>query len=745
VFAVALSAVFSLSVYAQTVGASLENEHLRVTFDEKTGSLTGFRALATGHEFIGENNGGLWEIETARGQINPAMAGAFHWRRGGEKGDQLELEWTDFAPVQMQGLRVTATLALAGDEPSSHWQIALDGIAALSPTSVRFPRISSITAQENEVLAVPVWMGERTRRARDLLCGESGGRFEWEYPGTLSMQCMTLYRKGGAGLYLFCDDTGAQAKRFAVFGKKDRSLGFELTQLMKSGADGADAYRSPYKVALGAFEGDWFTVARRYRDWGLKQSWAQESRLKTGVTPEWLTETGLWVWNRGRSGGVLPPALALQSRAQIPVSVFWHWWHGCAYDAGFPEYLPPREGAEAFQAALKQAQDNGLHAIVYMNQRLWGMTAASWTTENAERFAVKGRDGKVAPEVYNTFMKVPCASMCMGTSFWRDKYAGIASEVIMKLGVDGIYMDQACSSLACFDPAHGHPLGGGSYWMNGFRLLQADIRERCGTRKVTLAGEGCGETWLPYLDAMLSLQVSMERYAAPGDWEPIPFFHAVYHGYGVFYGNYSSLAMPPYDDLWPAEYAPKEPLKTLDRKYSGQFRLEQARAFAWGQQPTLANFLERQFEECSSELAYVQSLAKLRYDARKYLLHGTMLSVFDDLTTSDEIDFSRLSIYAGQQEDRVKEYRKMAPTVLATAWRAPDGDVAVVVVNITNRPQAFDLKLDAAQYGIADGSTISVRTIDGVKPLDKVLANGIDLRIELAEAAACVYEFTSKK
>ena len=27
-----------------------------------------------------------------------------------------------------------------------------------------------------------------------------------------------------------------------------------------------------------------------------------------------------------------------------------------------------------------------------------------------------------------------------------------------------------------------------------------------------LAGEGCGEGWLPYLDLMLSLQVSRERY-----------------------------------------------------------------------------------------------------------------------------------------------------------------------------------------------------------------------------------------
>ena len=47
--------------------------------------------------------------------------------------------------------------------------------------------------------------------------------------------------------------------------------------------------------------------------------------------------------------------------------------------------------------------------MVYMNQRAWGMTTRSWTNEAAERFAVKGEDGKVHPEVYNTFTSQPCA------------------------------------------------------------------------------------------------------------------------------------------------------------------------------------------------------------------------------------------------------------------------------------------------------------------------------------------------
>ena len=67
----------------------------------------------------------------------------------------------------------------------------------------------------------------------------------------------------------------------------------------------------------------------------------------------------------------------------------------------------------------------------------------------------------------------------MGTDFWRNKYAGLAERAVTELGVNGIYMDQACTSLACYDPQHGHPVGGGIYWMQAFALLESDIRRRC--------------------------------------------------------------------------------------------------------------------------------------------------------------------------------------------------------------------------------------------------------------------------
>ncbi len=723
----------------------IANGRLRAAFDAEHGGITAFTDLENGFEYLADvtESGGLWRIDLlppGTPPVSPLQAQSFVPALAAD-GRCLEGIWGAFGIEAAPDLRVSVTTTLAPDAPASYWRIAISGLGALRVAAVRFPRVAAIVPQEGETLAAPVWMGECTQRAREMLSPANGPRrtFEWEYPGLLSVQCLAVYRPGGPGLYLACDDTSQARKLFAAFGDDRGGLGFEVAHLPESGAAGS--YAPGYAVELSAFQGDWFTAAERYRASAPGRHFQQQSRRKTGVVPAWLLDTGAWVWNRGPSANVAGPALVLQERLGLPVSVFWHWWHGCAYDMGFPEYLPPREGAEPFQRAVATMHEEGLHAIVYMNQRLWGMTTPSWEREGAERFAVKGPDGTIRPEVYNTFTRAPCASMCMGTPFWRNVYAGIAEEVLNRYRVDGIYMDQACSSLACYDPAHGHPQGGGTYWMQGFQTLAADIRARAGHNTPVLAGEGCGEAWLPHLDLMLSLQVSMERYAAPGNWTPIPFFHAVHHDATVLYGNYSSLTMPPYDDLWPAETAPKTPLQLLDRKYATQFYLEQARAFAWGQQPTIANFRPRHIEERPEEMAYFFRLARVRAQALPYLRDGVMLG-FPRLEVPEvAFEASRLSIYAGQGE-AVKEFSMRHASALGAAWKHPsDGSVAVAFASIVNTPLNFEQTLDATVLPLPHSGAIHRITEAGRAQAGTFREGRVTFRVELKPLDACVYVF----
>lgn len=723
----------------------LESDTLRLDFDNVKGQLTQLTDKQNGHSFVEfQKDDALWSLHLRPpsdiGIITPDSANTFKTEPRKDDKSTLELIWQDFGLEKAPELRVVVHVSLAPKESNAYWSIAIENTGNLTLDSLRFPRLPGIAAQQNERLAAPIWMGQLAKEPRVFLCKpEKPGRLEWAYPGLLSLQAFALYSEGGPGIFLATEDTQAFVKRFSIFGGPENRLGIEIAHLPESSTESQNRYEPAYRVVTGTFEGDWFTAAERYRTWALEQAWAENARLRTGAVNDWATETALWIWNRGRSEQVLSPAIAIKERTGLPVSVFWHWWHGCPYDIGFPEYLPPREGTDAFRNAVKNAREAGVNAMVYMNQRLWGMTTESWEKEGAERYAVKGPDGKIHPETYNTFQPAPCAAMCMGTSFWRDKYAGLAEEAVLDLGISAIYMDQACLSLACYDPTHGHPIGGGTYWVNGFRMLQADIRERCAD--VVLAGEGCGEAWLPYLDLMLSLQVSMERYAHPGVWEPIPFFHAVYHGYGIFFGNYSSLTMPPYDELWPAEFAPAEPLKLLDTKFSQQFRLEQARAFVWGQQPTIANFLPAHFEERPAEIAYLMQLAKLRMRGLNYLLHGTMLRPPVLQIPDEEIDVSRLSIYAGQK-DALKQYRQSFPRVMASAWLAQDHDVAVVLANVSKEPQAVSLDLPADAYPLPTSATLFRIDADGRQEIGPVPAEA-HIDCTLPSEGAYIFEFSA--
>lgn len=750
------------------------NSQLQLGFDARDGHLREFHDLNAAHHHLADRAGELWEVKflTAAGPLVllPTQARSFRTELLPGNRQRLRLIWSEFGPDPARTMRVEVDGQLAADAATSFWNFRIEGLGPLVPDRLVFPRVSGLSPQANERLAVPVWQGQLAIDPRRRLNPPGGNpqRWEWEYPGMLALQCLAYYREDGPGFYLACDDASTERKSFAVFGRALDGVGCEIVHIPERNRATHGRFELPYRVELGAFVGDWFTAAERYRAWATNQNWARQSRLRRGLVPDWVQQTGMWVWNRGRSPGVLVPAVELQQQLGLPVSVLWHWWHGCSYDTGFPEYLPPREGTAPFRSALAAAHQHDVHALVYMNQRLWGMTTRSWTNENAERFAVKDAAGKIHPEVYNTFTKAPCVPMCMGTEFWRKTYAGLAEQAIGGLRVDGIYMDQACTSLACYDPAHGHPSGGGRYWMAGFQVLAADIRQRTrlgvgrstgihgavvapkfaetppAKSVVALAGEGCGEPWLPYLDLMLSLQISRERYSTPDGWETIPFFNAVYHDCVVTFGNYSSLTMPPYDDLWPAEFAPAEPLKLLDPKFAPQFYLEQLRAFVWGQQPTVANFLPAHLQQRATETEYATRLAKLRSRFPQYLLHGTMLRPPCLEVAEAAIDISRLSIYAGQQGG-LKVYEKRVPLALASAWRAADGAVAVVLGSIADESQAVALELSLEAYGLPEWVWVYRTDLTGRELVGEFTASGSPLRLTLPPRGACVLELRPRR
>lgn len=720
----------------------VQNAKLVFGFDDGNGSLIEMKDRTNGHDFV-RGASSIWQIERYDGgkPVTPADARVFVSRSVDTNG--LELTWSDFGLSEAPDMRVVVLVSMHADTAVADWRIALRSTGAMTFEQVRFPRVEGIVRQKNEELVIPRWMGTLARDPQAVLHDTAGKprRLQYDYPGALSLQLVTLYSAGGPGFYAATDDTLAYRKSFALWGAPNDTRGYELVHPLEDPQVAHGEWSPRYAAVLGTFTGDWYDAAERYREWGTKQKWARESRLQQKLVPEWLLRTGMWVWNRGVSPKVLPPAQALQEALGLPVSVFWHWWHNGPYDTSFPDYLPPREGVAPFMKAVADADSAGLHAMVYMNQRLWCTGTPSWGPDAAAA-AVKERDGKVRTEVYNTFDPKPCATMDVTQPYWRDKYAGIADTVIDNYGLHGIYMDQAVLSLVCWDPSHGHPLGGGNYWMHGFEKLAKQIRDNVRPdRPLLLAGEGAGEAWLPSLDLMLTLQVSQERYSAPNSgWEPIPLFQAVYHAYGITYGSYSSLVLPPYDELWPAATTPGDTLALFDVRFRRQFYLEQARSFVWGLQPTIANFRVSQLSDRPAEIAFMNNLAKLRARVPEYLLYGTFLRPPRLDVNRVTLDLSRVSIYAARRGGPTMSQADY-PAAIAGAWRAANGNVLVAVTSIVDERGTVTFDVDPRAYGFTKAGTIERIGVEGKQKFGEFANQPIPVRLEIPAGGAVLLEF----
>lgn len=725
----------------------IENGKITLGFEENTGAFVVFRNSDNSHDFLDPRilPESLWEVDLLSPSgiktIDMTTPSDFHFLK--RDPYSLVLTWDNFKEIENNDFKVTVLVTLQNNKPLSSWKISVEGTAGENLSRVVFPIITGIKDLGDEYLAAPKWMGEKLKNPRSHLLKLPGEekKYELKYPGRMSLQCIALYNDSEKfGLYTACNDSLAYVKNFSYELDTLNSLTYKMVNYPSIDSL-ANNYAPPYEAIIGSFKGDWISAAEQYREWGSKQRWSLESRFKKGLTSSSIEKTALWIWNRGRSDNVLVPAKDLKQKLGLPVNVFWHWWHGCSYDDGFPEYFPPREGKESFITAMTSAQDEGIGAIVYMNQMQWGTNTESWGKENASRYAVKDINGNLNTHVYNVFTGKSLTTMCMGTQFWKDKYSSLCDIAVNTYQTNGVYMDQACFSFLCYDKTHGHSIGGGNYWLKNFAKLTQQIRSKFSQKNDPfLAGEGVSEAWLPYLDAFLTLQVSMERYAGDNGWEPIPFFQAVYHQYAITYGNYSSLIVPPYDELWPKEYAPSDQLELLDESYNKQFLMEQARSFVWGLQPTISNYQNFLSSERKEEIDFLLNLAKVRYRGLKYLLHGKFLRSPDMEFPEQELKMSRLSIYAGKTGESVTTFQKIYPLIYSGTWKSDDNQVGIALASISDDPFHVDFSINSDDYELPPSGRLNIIDAEGKKFMTAYSNGKIQVDFTLQAKQLCIIE-----
>lgn len=583
----------------------------------------------------------------------------------------LEIEWSEPEDKRLAGLSAHCQVGLRGKQ--SAWRLRIDNPSAdWGIRRVRFPQVVVGRLGESaadDYLVTPNASG-RLLRAPLLRPPD----FRGTYPsGRVTMQFMCHYDADG-GLYVGFHDPLASTKEIhcrAASGRSALDLAFDWPNA-DMGVAGSD-FEHPGEAVLAAFGGDWFDAARIYKRWASRKAkwWPRANAGGRPDTPRWMAEIAIWGLMSGEPKNVVGPMKDFARYMGVPTAVHWYSWHQIPFDNDYPHYFPTKQG---FAAAVRELQAAGVRVMPYINGRLWDSDLDDF--ENmAIRYAAKNEKGDHYVEVYGSGEKL--VPMCPATRLWQEK----VQEIVLRLvgpecGVDGVYIDQiaAAAPRLCFDSSHGHPLGGGHWWTaDGYWPMLSSLQRRLPPGKM-ITSECNAESYCRWVDGFLTWHFQNQG--------QIPLFAAVYGGN----------------------------VQLFSRAYRGKdklaYRMKAAQSLVFGEQ---IGWINANIIQDEVNGPFFRRMARLRYALLRYLSWGEMAR-----PPALEGDIPEVTAdWAWRDEWLVTD-----SAIQRGAWRARDGRVALIFVNVTDGPLSAMLRFDGTDYGFpaARRVTVQARAEDGTAP-----------------------------
>lgn len=645
----------------------------------------------TGTEWLSGQKGPLWEINwktpsDVRWTNDTLEIPKCSWQAGGD-AIVLNMVWPSKS-FEKGSASVTAEIHFPSDDSVPRFSIAVKNDAPSAGIwSVRYPMLSGV-GRKGSVDAIAGTLGT-SRLIR---------RFQGEIVDHLFAEQLRVLTQGESSLYIATEDPKSWQKYY----RYKAGEGLDILVLPDDTAVPGKSYEQPFPVLVGPIKGDWFDATQRYRDWGLKQTWAKRGPVENWKGPgKKMGETMLWLQTLSPDANNVPKQvdslLALNQRLGVPTGVhYYQWW---AKDAFSPTVL-----TAGFKAGLPQGWDPlrkaGMEILPYFNVLYW---KAGWRGEKKETewpnvkevdpgFAtarvaacrpypgVEGDDSadeKFA--VYEDYYMVYGGNnvmipMCRETKLWQDHLLALA-RLMVETGNDMVYLDQGGvpPRSPCFDPSHGHKLGGGGQWAEGTRKMIELIKFGTG-RELAISCEGAFEG---YLDLVENHFMHYWPWLAKKD-TLCPLFESIYHDYTLFMG-----AVKPHPDA--NAYAIDVGTRLL---FGNQFRAE-AKMF---NNPKFAD-----------QSAFVDRMAKLRKVGSPYLVAGRLVRP----PNWQEVP-ARIRADWVIKNDQLLQTISF-PAMERAAFRLGDGSEALFVVNFSDQPSSAFLNLQEW----ASGAALSVTYSDG--------------------------------
>jgi len=648
-------------------GIILANSHVRLNFEPNGMGLAALVDLESGMNHVQPLEGKhlLWQVSLAHGTQNekvnnnfaPCNYAQMEELSGG--GERAMLEWNDLKWWHEERvLSIRVTVELPPDSGIARWWISVSNKSNYwGLWSVDFPYVNGVPESGKYDLARPAFgSGGQLLKAFT-------GKIQARYPaGDWPMQFLALSRSRDS-IYFASMDSEARAKDFVVESASSNMCLVHYPENM--GVTGSD-YPGYYPTEFGVYRGTWLEAVQRYRAWALRQKWAQRGKLseRTDV-PETIKNVGAWimddwVWSgaQGSAEQMDAPLVEAQKWLGVPIGLHWYNWHHMPFDNEYPHFLPPKPG---FAERVKDLVSHGVLVMPYING-----TSADYNIPDFDRFgphAIIDEAGGYRMYFYGE-ASGRLLSMCPSQLYWQNTISSLFNSLVEDYGVNAVYIDQIAAHLHefCFNKEHGHPVGGGRYWVDGNRDLLQKVRnfgERSGRHPV-ITSEGTDEVFMDLVDGYLT-------WAQPTDWE-IPMMEVVYSGRTIFFGSPCDLT---HSDRFFC-YAQGQGL--IDGRQNGWIGLALFKP------------------ENSAKAEYLRQCARYRVATKQYLVYGRLLGPVTPekpLPTFTEEGFGFNSQHKGT-----------VPVAEGRLWQAENGRLAVFLANYINQPVEFAYRINPAEFGL---------------------------------------------
>jgi hypothetical protein len=604
---------------------ALENEHLRVEFSAKDGSIIQLRNKQQQIDLISSapKSGQPWALLLAPFEL-VADYTAFHISSSGDdRSKTVALQWETRYRITV---KAEARLAAGSDE--LELKCAAENAGDRTILAFRYPAIQGIgMLSENgaaDRLLHSTMMGALFYDPFHLFQGDAAdlharGMVVSRYPNGFhgsALQLMAYYAEGRGGFYIAAKDARGGDKDLNFFKAEDnRRLTCEIAHIQWDARAGKSLVPD-YPIVIAAMkQGTWHEAAERYRTWAIQQPWCKQGPLRRraaeGKACRWLLEeigaVGMWWPFRN---DIRESIMRTRRLFGAPLLHLELWW----------SHEPSREAA--------QSDGDRFGPFYFPFLALKGKSVFEAHQED-----------QITPPA--TPISPDWVALCPTRPGWRNVFCESAEDMVggqplrqhqiwvaenrTGCNADCLYYDIGpCAGVPthCYAANHVHPPGAGREITQAYVSLFEESRERASRAKksyVPVGTECVSEPFVGCLDlyyarnAGLSLDMETFPYVRNLTWLPdgrmeiVPLFPFVYHEYGP-------LAVQGIYPVYPWNVSEGE----------DYFTWAEARTVLWGGL-VVCFAVGTDSEPAGDRVRFLRSLAAARTNfARDYLAYGRM-------------------------------------------------------------------------------------------------------------------------